>query len=88
MLDRVSVMRAPMILVVNGSSSEVEAKITEAVKKYAKHYSVKSRNMTSSTYDVIFEMRTSGGADLINDVMGIDGVVSASLLEHDGEATF
>ena len=87
-LDRVPVMRAPMILVVNGSSADVEEKITEAVKKYAKHYSVKSRNMTSSTYDVIFEMRTSGGADLINDVMGIDGVVSASLLEHDGEATF
>lgn len=38
--------------------------------------------------DVILEMRTSGGADLINDVMGIDSAVSASLLEHDGEATF
>lgn len=87
-LDRIPVMKAPMILVINGNSSEIEANIIDTVKKYAKYYSVKSRNMTSSEYDMILELRMSGGAELINDIMNIDGVVSASLLDHDGEATF
>ncbi|MBR4720344.1 MAG: DUF4956 domain-containing protein [Clostridia bacterium] len=87
-LDRIPLIKAPMLLVVNCNDAETETKISEAIKKYAKYYTVKSRNMTSSTYDMIVEMRTSGGAELIKDIMAIDGVVSASLLEHDGEATF
>lgn len=87
-LDRIPLIKAPMILVVNGESSKIEAEIVDVIKNYAKYYSIKSRNMTSSTYDVIFEIRTEGGETLISDVMSINGVVSASLLEHDGEATF
>lgn len=87
-LDRIPLIKAPMLLVVNCSDAKTEESITETIKKYAKYYSVKSRNMTSSTFDMIVELRTAGGAELIKDVIGIDGVTSASLMEHDGEATF
>lgn len=87
-LDRIPLIRVPMILVVNGSNAETETKVIDVMKKYVKHYNVKSRNMTSSTYDLIFELRTEKGAELLNEIMVIDGVSSASLLEHNGEATF
>jgi len=87
-LDRVPLMRAPMILVINADSAERETEISETVKKYAKYQTIKSRNITSSTYDIVIEVRTATGAELIKEVSQIAGVTSASLLEHDGEATF
>lgn len=87
-LDRIPLLKAPMLLIVNCTNAETETAITEVIKQYAKYYRVKSRNMTSSTFDMIIEMRTSGGAALIKEVSSIDGVVSASLMEHDGEATY
>ena len=44
--------------------------------------------MTSSTLDLTIEVRTAEGSDLLLDVMALEGVLSASLLSHDGEVTF
>ena len=42
----------------------------------------------AGTLDLIIEVRTAQGADLIGQVMALEGVTSASLLSHDGEVTF
>ena len=76
------------------SSSEVSVtfldsnSITQTVSKYAKHYKVKSRNMTTQTLNLIIELRTAQGKELLQDVMAIESITSASLLNHDGEVTF
>ena len=44
--------------------------------------------MTANSLDMIVELRTSRGSDLIGDVMALEGISSASLLSHDGEVTF
>lgn len=77
-----------MILVVNADDRNVETAVTAAVVAYDKHYRVKSRNMTDTSLDLIVELRTAKGAELISDVMSLEGVTSASLLSHDGEVTF
>ena len=87
-LDMLPVAKAPMILVVNATDRNVEKSVTTAVVAFDKHYRVKSRNMTASTLDLIIEVRTAQGADLIGQVMALEGVSSASLLSHDGEVTF
>ncbi len=87
-LSRFPVAKAPMILVVNANKNDVENSVLDAVKNHAKHFDVKSRNMTENTVDLVIELRTSDGSKLVNAVMEIDGVTSASLLSHDGEATF
>jgi hypothetical protein len=87
-LDMLPVAKAPMILVVNATDRNVEKRVTAAVVAYDKHYRVKSRNMTADTLDLIIELRTVQGADLIGQVMALEGVASASLLSHDGEVTF
>ena len=87
-LDNMPVAKAPMILVVNASDLDAEDAITEAVKKYVKHVSVKSRNMTDASLDLVMELRTSEGSALVRDVKKIAGVTTVSLLAHDGEVTF
>ncbi|MDO5401561.1 MAG: DUF4956 domain-containing protein [Eubacteriales bacterium] len=87
-LDHLPVAKAPMILVVNASSPDAEEAVCKAVETLVKHYTVKSRNMTAASLDLVLELRTDKGSDLVKSVMSAQGVTSASLLSHDGEVTF
>ncbi|MBE6924359.1 MAG: DUF4956 domain-containing protein [Ruminococcaceae bacterium] len=87
-LNHIPVAKAPMILVVNASSLDSEEIIMDVVKRYAKNSTVKSRNMSGSSLDLIVELRTSEGNKLVRDIMNLPSVVSASMMTHDGEVTF
>ena len=88
LLDRMPVAKAPMILVVNSNDLDAEDAVAEVVKKYTRFFSVKSRNMTAQTLDLVMELRTEQGSALVREVMNLKGITSASLLAHDGEVTF
>ena len=77
-----------MILVLNCTDIDAEEKILAKVSEYVKHYSVKSRNLTPSSLDLTIELRTDNGGKIVRDLMNIEGVMSANLLQHDGEVTF
>jgi uncharacterized membrane protein YhiD involved in acid resistance len=87
-LYNMPVAKAPMILVVNSSDLDAEDAITAEVKKYVKNVSVKSRNMTDVSLDLVMELRTAEGSALVRDVKKVAGVTAVSLLAHDGEVTF
>ena len=87
-LDHLPVAKAPMILVVNASELDAEEAIVAVVKQYAGSSTVKSRNMTKSSLDLIIELRTAEGSKLVREVLDIPCVCSASLMNHDGEVTF
>lgn len=87
-LDQLPVARAPMILVVNASDLDAEERVEALVTAYDKHFKVKSRNMTASSLDMIIELRTNKGGELVRSIMKEEGILSASLLSHDGEVTF
>jgi len=87
-LDRLPVAKAPQILVVNASDLSAEDTVMEIVKKHARSSSVKSRNMTASSLDLVVELRTDAGSELLRELMAAGPVISASLLRHDGEVTF
>ena len=87
-LDRLPVAQAPMILVVNADDPEAETKVCGAVAGFAKHYSVKSRNITAGVVDLVLELRTAQGAELVKAVSALEGVQSVSLMSHDGEVSF
>ena len=87
-LDWMPVAKAPMILVINANDQDAEASVSAEVKQFDKHFRVKSRNMTSGTLDLVIELRTERGGELVKKIMQLDGILSASLLSHDGEATF
>ena len=87
-LDRFPIARAPMILVVNSNRLNGEAAITNVVAEFDKHYRVKSRNVTESSLDLVVELRTAQGDQLVCQIMKLEGVSAASLIAHDGETTF
>ena len=87
-LDQLPVAKAPMILVVNANDLDAEATVNQVVARFDKHFSVKSRNMTADTLDLVVELRTAQGSELVREVMELDGIASVSLLSHDGEVTF
>ena len=87
-LDRFPIARAPMILVVNTSNVDSETAVGEVVGKFDRHFSVKSRNITSGALDMVIELRTAQGAELVKAIVALEDVISASLLSHDGEVTF
>ena len=87
-LDRIPVARAPMILVINTTDLDSESDILGVVNHYSDYANVKSRNRTADTLDLTIELRTNQGENLIRDVMTLHGMLSATLLSHDGEVTF
>ena len=58
------------------------------VKNYARFCKVKSRNMTGDSLNLVMELRTDAGSELLKELLTLDGVSTASLLAHDGEVTF
>lgn len=87
-LDLLPVAKAPMMLVVNSSVMDGEQEILDTVKKYAGSFRVKSRNLSGGRLDLVVELRVKDESGLIKEVAGLDGMISASLIAHDGEVTF
>lgn len=87
-LNGLPVAKAPLLLVVNSSDLDGEEEIMAVVKEHSTSCSVKSRNMTRSSLDLIIELRSGEGSELVRRVLDIPTVDSASLMSHDGEVTF
>ena len=88
LLEKLPVAKAPMILVVNADGLDAEERVCAAVAGFAKHYSVKSRNVTAGAVDLVLELRTAQGAELVKAVNELEGIRSVSLMSHDGEVSF
>ena len=88
LLEWIPIKKAPMILIVNCHNIDTEEQITGCLKKYTKHFVVKSRNIMPEKFDMTIELRTEAASTLVRELMNVPGVSSASLLQHDGEVTF
>ena len=87
-LDNLPIAKVPLLLIINSTDPHQEETILNNIKKYTKKYTVKSRNITKSSYDLIIELRTNNGENLVKDIISINSIENASLLSHDGETTF
>lgn len=87
LMQKYPTKKESMILIVNSSNNKNDQLILDVVKKYCKYYKVKSKNVTSSSLDMIIEIKVPQESDLVDEVIKIEGVSSASILTHDGEIT-
>ncbi len=88
-LELLPAVRLPMLLIINTSEKSGEKGILAIVAKYTKSYKVKSRNITNQGLDMIVELRMKKDcSDLVQEIQALTGVSSASLLLHEGEATY
>ena len=86
-LDRIPVIKSPMILVVN-SSEDADTAIADAVKGNTNAFIEKSRVLTNGSLELVYELRTKDSAALSKSISSIKGVSSVSVLSHDGEISF
>ncbi len=84
-LDLIPAYKSPCLLVVSAKDSNSEAEIISVVKKYVSKSYVRSRNITLSGMEVIFEIQVKDYSGLSNEISAIPGVISASILSHNGE---
>ena len=87
-LDRLQVVHAPMLLALNLAGLETEEGAVDTVRQYCRHYKVKSRNVTRGKLHMIVEVRTEKGKELLKALEEKEGILSMSLMDHDGEAVF
>lgn len=87
-LDMLPVGKAPMMLVVNSSEMNGEKAVLDVVGKYARYYKVKSRNLSKGRLDLVIELKVKEESALVSEVATLDGMLSASMISHDGEVTF
>ena len=87
-LDMLTVGKAPMMLVVNSSEMNGEKAVLDVVGKYARYYKVKSRNLSKGRLDLVIELKVKEESALVSEVAALDGMLSASMISHDGEVTF
>lgn len=88
LLDHMPIKRAPYLLVVNSDVYDVEDKVIDIVKNHSKGYKVKSRNITKRGFDMIIELRTPSGKEMVSELQSIISLKNISLLSHDGETRF
>lgn len=79
--------RRPLILVVNGSSYQEEDKIMQAVEECCQYAKTRARNVSKTSLNLAIEIRVTDQKGLIERLMKLEGVTTASLVEHDGEVT-
>ena len=84
-LDLFPVKKAPYLLIVNSSDGDLEESLLKIVEEMASHQKVKSRNLTKSGLDLIIELRTDRGPELVKKIGGLEAVNAVSLMAHDGE---
>ena len=78
--------RETMILVVNADEYN-ESQVLEAVKANCSFWKVRARNISGAGMNMAIEVRTKEPQTLIRQIVDTEHIVSASLLEHDGEIT-
>lgn len=86
--DKMPVGIAAVILLVNSTDYKTESRIMEVVEKYCESSKVKARNLTKDKLNMAIEVKTGEGGKLVEQLMDLESVTSASLVDHDGEVTF
>lgn len=87
-LDMLPVARVPAILVIQAGRKDVEPDVTALVSQFSKYYKVKSRNISANGLNMVIEVRTKDGGQLLQKISEVEGIEYASVLDHDGEVTF
>ncbi len=86
-LDRIPVIKAPMILVVN-AKVDSDMQILEKIKANTDNYQEKSRVLTNDNLELVYELRTKDVPSLSREISSVIGVSSVSVLSHNGEVSF
>ena len=84
-LQLVPVMASPMLLVIKLNNIDKEDTVLSTVKKSTQKYKIDSKSITNGRENLIMEIRVKDYSSLTNEISKIEGVVSVTLMHHEGE---
>lgn len=87
-LNLIPAVSSPELLVLKVENSEVEKKAMAVVEEQASGFKVDSKSATKGSTTLIIEVRTKEGSKLVDQITALDGVISATLMKHEGEVKF
>ena len=76
-----------LVLVVNGSSYRDEEKILEIVEKNCDYFKVRARNVSKQSLNLAVEVRVKETGILLSEIVEMENIKNASLVESDGNIT-
>ena len=76
-----------LVLVVNGSSYKDEEKILEIVEKNCDYFKVRARNISKQSLNLAVEVRVKETGILLSEIVEMENITNASLVESDGNIT-
>ena len=74
-----------LVLVVNADSHEREGEIMKVAEKFCQYSRSRARNVSKNGLNLAVEVRTSKPSELIAELMKLDFVSDASLVESDSD---
>lgn len=77
--------KAPILLIMKMSLSADKNEVDICIKKECSYFNKCSVTTKNGQAEVIYEVRIKEKGKLVSELAGIDGVLSVSCLEHDGE---
>ena len=81
-------VKPALLLLVNGRDTKLQEELKTVLKSGTSFYRIKSRNVTAEGIDMIIELKTIDEDALVEKVLAIPTVESATLMSHDGEITY
>lgn len=85
MISCLPAVASPLLLVVNSNSHKDESAILDIVKRNCSFSNVRARNVSKSGMNMAIEIKTEKEGTLIEELMCLECVTNASLVEHDGD---
>ena len=87
-LNRLPLGRTSVMLVINGNNIDLEKEVLRILSNHAGYAEVKSRNVSQDRFDMVIEVLLRDEHACLKELTKVSGIVSASLLSHDGEVTY
>ena len=80
--------KIPYLLIVTLERLEMEEKIIQVLKENKVKFRVKSKNVSSSSTDIIYELSNNKIEEIIKDISKENGIKAINLITQDGECQF
>ena len=72
----------------HGGKSRCGSGVIRRQISHNNEFKVKSRNLSKGRLDLVIELKVKEESALVSEVAALDGMLSASMISHDGEVTF
>lgn len=77
--------KAASVIVIRASKETDCDKVNSAINKYSKNAKQKSKVVSKSNLEIIYELNPVNENDLLQELDKVEGIIEVSLLSHDGE---